>query len=351
MYKHIIITIATLISLQTLAEDHPSAAELLDKYAATQENFCSFISKTENTIEFESKPNNPNFKKSYQKNFKREDFRYDNGKRANLRTHIWGDVHPTIPPVSEDNPSYTSSLADSEIDRWYGKPGIQINDPGTMTISKKTELVKVAKRTSLSRAYKGHEILGYLFGDDDRVDAVLRRANKIAVRDTTENISGSDCFVIDAVTERGKYTIWIDPQHGYNIAKAEVIRKEGDLIYDYGALKDGDQYYTSLSNVQFQQINGVWIPIEADIKYRWDLPQKYDYYENIHHKVTEFIINPDHEALGSFASDDIQNGAKVRVVEKDGSFTSIGYTWQDGKVIDKDGKVIMDFRPKKPTKK
>ena len=42
--------------------------------------------------------------------------------------------------------------------------------------------------------------------------------------------------------------------------------------------------------------------------------------------------------LGSFLPDDVRSGAEVRIV----GINNIRYTWQDGKVVDADGKVIMD---------
>jgi len=341
MHRQIIITIVFLMPLQVIAIEHPTALELLDKYAETRNNFRSFISKTENSIEYETKPhsNEIRFMRAYLKNFKREEFRFD-GKRANLRTHFWGKIIPGRPTVPENNPYYKSRLRTEDVERWYGRADIT-NDPGRVTLKKRPE---IAAEVSLARAYKGHEAIGYLFGDDERVDVVLRRALNISVRDKMDEIGGSQCYVIDALTRRGKYTIWIDPEHGYNIAKAKVIRKGGDIHDNKKTIADGDQYYTLLSNVQFKQIDGVWVPVEADIKYRWNLPtKKYDYWENIHHRVTEFIMNPDHDALGSFAWDDIQNGAKVIVAGVEG----ITYRWQNGKVVDADGRVIMDFRPKK----
>jgi hypothetical protein len=89
-------------------------------------------------------------------------------------------------------------------------------------------------------------------------------------------------------------------------------------------------------------IDGIWIPVEADIKYRWHLPNSfgYAYWEKIHHRVTDFLVNPDHDALDSFASDDIENGAKVRIKGHRNAGQMTEYKWQDGKVVDKDGREV-----------
>ena len=323
---------------------HPTALALLDRYAATRNKFSSFISKTENSIEFDLKSHNPRFRNMHIKNFRREDFRFD-GKRSNMRVYLWGDVLPNLPIVQKNNPQYNSYLRTATCSRWYGR-GNLTNDPGRMTIDRSNQ--ESYLEMAVSRGYKGHEAIGYFYGDDERADVVMRRALNISVRDDMEEIGASRCYVIDAITKRGKYTIWIDPEHGYNIAKAEIMRKSGDIAFDINKiLESGEQYYTQLSNVRFKQIDGVWVPVEADIKYRWKRPKMYDYKEDIHHKVTEFIINPDHDALGSFEWDDIQNGTEVEIVQVHG----ITYRWQDGKVVDKTGRVIMDCKTKKPAKK
>jgi len=323
--------------------EYSKASELLDKYTATRDKFNSFISKTENTIEFENTPtkSNSRFGYTHLKNYNKIDFRFD-GRRSYTRRHYWGDISKNFVGVPENDPFYSSKFNNDDLNlsRGYGRNNIK--DPGFVTIHKDFQW-KNAAEVCLARGYKGHEVLGYMLGDDQRIDVVLRTmTTDISVRDRMEEIGGSQCYVIDTQTKKGKYTVWIDPSHGYNIARAEVLRQGGDLESDNATpIQEGDQKYILLSNVQFKQIDGVWIPVGADIDYRWNLSEKYGYtyWEKIHHKVTDFIINPDHEALGSFEPDDIQNGAKVKIAQ----VPDINYTWQDGKVVDANGKIIVDF--------
>jgi hypothetical protein len=324
----------------------PTAFELLDKYTETRDKFRSFISKAENTIEYATKPITKESRLGYShlKNFNRLEFRYD-GKRANQRTYMWGEIFEGRPAVPKKDPYYTSRLRTKEMRRWYGRANLT-EDPGRVTIEKRP---KVTAEVSLARAYKGHEAIGYLYADDERVDVVLREAGSISVRDKMQQVGKTQCYVIDAQTKKGKYTIWIDPEHGYNIAKAEVTRKAGDILIDK-AIKGADRYYTSVSNIRFKLIDGVWIPVEADIKYRWHLPNSfgYAYWEKIHHRVTEFAVNPDHDALDSFASDDIENGAKVSIKgHRSAAGQKKEYIWQDGQAVDDKGQVVFESKSKK----
>ncbi|OHB59492.1 MAG: hypothetical protein A2167_01330 [Planctomycetes bacterium RBG_13_46_10] len=181
---------------------------------------------------------------------------------------------------------------------------------------------------------------GY-YGDEERIDQVLRGANTISVRDKMEQVDDSQCYVIDAVAKSGRYTVWIDPQYGYNIAKLDILKRENDWMHGRRIVK-GEEYFSSLKNMNFKKINDMWVPMESDYRLSTQLPKGHWAKPQKHIERTEVILNPDHDALGSFITDDILNGTEVLIAEVEG----ISYTWQDGKVIDKKGRVIADFRKK-----
>jgi hypothetical protein len=160
--------------------------------------------------------------------------------------------------------------------------------------------------------------MGYFFGDDERVDSILRRSEKVSVRDRLERVGRSKCYVIDAVTGRGRYTLWIDPEHGCNIAKAESSQETGDLSDGDRRLPRGRGKYSYLKNVKFEKIDGVWVPMEGDMEFGHQEPGS-DYRQKKHHKRREVILNPDHEALRSFYPDDIPSGTEVHVQDFAGS--------------------------------
>ena len=103
---------------------------------------------------------------------------------------------------------------------------------------------------------------------------------------------------------------------------------------------------TYLRNVRFEKIDGMWVPMEADYGFDRRLV-KGDFEKEDHHiKRTEFILNPDHEALGSFETDFIRYGASIHLIGTPG----ILYIWQDGKVVDKDGREV-EYKSKKPSRR
>ncbi len=190
---------------------------------------------------------------------------------------------------------------------------------------------------------------GYCYEDKERVDVMLRQADNLSVRNKLERIGESDCYVIDAKGKHGTYRVWIDPAHGYNIAQAEVRRTTGHLRRGNPMGGKAKLFY-SLKNIRFQKIDNVWIPMEADRKINQTYGGGRFWRSSGHIKRTEVIINPDHEALGSFIPDDIRNGAYVKIMDfpikphniwRDGKYvTSAHFIWRDGKFVDEDGREV-----------
>ena len=92
----------------------------------------------------------------------------------------------------------------------------------------------------------------------------------------------------------------------------------------------------SLDDVRFENINGTWVPIEADYEYFVEWPGGDFLKEQRHIKRIEFLLNPDHKALGSFGTDHIRNGTPTQIVGVRG----VVYTWRDGRVVDSVGREV-----------
>jgi hypothetical protein len=175
---------------------------------------------------------------------------------------------------------------------------------------------------------------------------VLPKVSKLSVRDSPEKTAGSNCYVVDAETKGGKYALWIDPEHGYNIAKAEVQWGENQPPYGvpHWRVKSA---FNSISNVRFRKIHNLWVPVEADIVLNRNWHNGEWTKQSWHHKLTDVILSPDNEMLSSFVPDDIKNGAEVRILGVNGKYFQGRYTWKNGQVVDDKGRVILDCRPKK----
>jgi hypothetical protein len=171
------------------------------------------------------------------------------------------------------------------------------------------------------------------------------------VRDKTKKINGIDCYVVEAENKNTKYTLWIDPEHGYNTAQWQ-------LEYPNSHLR------VSLESVCFEKIDDVWVIVEGVVNRLQNFKNGDFTNDTKHCELTEMVLNPDHDALGSFLPDDILDrttvlfygrshdhirGATGQLIRKgrngkvfDEQGRVVSYTWQNGKVVDVSGKVVMD---------
>jgi len=316
-------------------EGRSGALELLDRYAATQDKLqSSFINKVEYKSVFNSQVGNFDAHDLKMKMFL--DLRTD-GDRVSSRRYRWGE-EIGLKPRSRVKAAYNSYLWDGKYWSRYVRGGTNL---GEIVFHKEGDDAEKKNMISWSQA---HERLGFFFGDEERVDLVLRTSENISVREKKEKAGASDCYVIDAVIRnRGRYTLWIDPEHGYNIARARVIKGENDEIYGEKQKRIKLKVVDSINNVRFEKINDLWVPAEADIELdrKWD-DGGFDN-EKGRYKLIELLLDPDHEALGSFdRGNDVKDGAKFRRVY--GARYSEGpqYKWVRGAryVVDDEGRVV-----------
>ena len=321
MYKLLIIS-ACCIAMLAFAVEKLSVSELLDKYAANQSKLKSFVIKSElkETSITEDGTDSRSMIKS-----KIIEFRYEDDG-GNFRAYYCPkDVHSGV-----DGSLVPADRQNRYLYLWDRKRYIEhykeqtLNDSNVF-VSFNTKEMKDA----ITRGYFGAgSVLGFLYGDVERFDSILKQADSTSVRDELERVGSGDCYVIDAKTKHGTYTIWLDPEHGYGIAKAYVHRGPKDLRWgrplDSYKFAPYDSDTFSIRNVRFESKEDIWVPMEADFRIDSKGPNSAETID-IHHWVTDLLLNPDHDALGSFVPD-IENGTSVRIQEAPG----IRYTWQEG---------------------
>jgi hypothetical protein len=159
------------------------------------------------------------------------------------------------------------------------------------------------------------------------------------LRPKPEKLRGSVCYVIEADTKRGEFKVWLDSEHGYHPAKIEVFVALGDDIGDPGNPRiitraDGITRQYAMSNVRFEKVDGIWVPMEADSRSHVVLgsPDKFSSGRG-HFKRLKIVLNPDHDALGSF-KDPLKN-LELDPELQDGTVFYTGDqtkgTWSSGK--------------------
>lgn len=343
MWKHIVIAmVASLIVSQATIAESLSSSGLLDKYQATQEGLKAFIAESEEVTML----NDP----AYPKRFTREvaEFRTD-GNRVHYLTYLWYDIDVEAKPLVTEETRYKSFLWDDDSFYEYRKG---------LTLSDNRAFVKRhdgMKNEMVSIAYGGAPLMGVLSGDFEPVGSILSQANTILVRSEMERIGQSECYVIDAETGSGKYSVWLDPQHGYNIVKANVIKKADDLAWGRSlGWESGKTWFSpdsnkkhatsvrkeftfSMENVRFDEINDIWVPIEADFQETHTYKDGRIATVKRTHKRTKVDLNPDFDGMGAFVPN-IPNETKVYLEGVSG----IEYKWFDGKLFADVETLVMD---------
>ena len=296
MYRYTITIMICMTAVQQAVAKNPTALELLDKYAETQDEFQSFRVKVTNlrrgfsTGLMAGKP----WKGRYSTEC---DARFDKN-RASVRARSWGRINLQS-FFTKDKPYYVSELWDGETNFRYTEAR---EEPVHLSIRKAEDANM--REGIIKGKYNGKFFMGYFYPFAGRVDSVLRKAGDLSVRPTMEQVGGSPCYVIDAVDEKDRYAVWIDPQHAYHIAKVVIERARSNV--------QGLQHFVvEYDNVRFQKIGKEWVPVEANLEDRFDYQNGHYCTDSYHIKVTEMVFNPDHDALGSFIPDDIKDGTRI----------------------------------------
>jgi len=344
--------------------EKPTAFELLEKYAETQDKiYKSFVIKWEEARE-QYNSHTYGIERGKRRGGAFCEMRFD-GRRFYAIRSDFGNCRPNVRIfIPKDDPMYSVILWDGGF--YYSfvknsnKEQRELAEERFKTIKEREKFLKdksgLLTITNRPERAKGgpSDFLGAIIGHCDdfhnqRLVSILRRASKISVRDEMERIGTSKCYVIDAEAKLDRYTIWIDPEHSYNIAqfedKWERILKKSQTEVGRRIQRD-----VSIKNVRFKRSADIWIPVEAEVN---------DVTRNIgkgmlritkrRYKRTDVLLNPDHEGLGSFATD-FPTGCRVQVKGLEGINESKTYTWQDGQVVDEKGQVVFDSKSKKASR-
>ena len=127
----------------------------------------------------------------------------------------------------QGEPSYRIWMWDGKRHYFYGF--VESRPPGTVKIR---EGVPFSENDMWALGTEAR-LRGHYETGSGSLESLLLGARTVEPRGELEKIGGSPCHVLDADTEYGRYVLWIDPAHGYNIARVEETKRKGDL---YGPL-------------------------------------------------------------------------------------------------------------------
>jgi len=341
------IAMAALIGTAILpvrAQVPPTAADLLDKFAGALDSSSSksFITKGESTMEhayrFAGNWGGPvqNVQDSGVSH-RRMEYRSD-GERMHMREYSWGHVSRDFPSASQDRPLfYCLNWTEGELYRHSVQTGPE--ESGGFVMMAKFDSYRTP---GVDANLRGHIVPSY-----ERTDTILRRAQSLSVRPQTEKVGDSDCYVLEAKTESGSVVLWLNPTRGYHLARAEVKAQGGDL--EYGRPLDAKQVHTMRwENFGYEEVNGKWMPMQVETFSDLDYGHGNFTRSNIRYERTEILLDPDHDALGSFLNPlehpendpELKNGTRVQKVG-----TPVRLIWRDRELIpdvDKEAIAALD---------
>jgi len=351
----ITITTAFALSLAIRAEaappppvstNQPGAHALLDRYAESQKVFRSFVI----TFEMSSRTTGIwNGAHHTTDHGEAVEIRYD-GRRGKLIKKQWGHVDAALPNLAKEKAQPQFWMWDGKTYSTYVPNYLPARPP---KLQQTLGMSEVQSRRQLQFVFEQNVIPCRNLHipcdqrhETDSIDKAGRRAKQISLRPDRESIGGSLCHVIEVTLDpvrhgqlvdksfggdsrldgervaAAQHTLWLDPEHGYHIAKAVSV-------YTKPLGKGTFLRRDTRENIRFAQMDGVWLPVEMDMSAEEQgtaNPNKV----TAHYKVSSFARNPDHEARGSFRPSEVPNGALVVVFENGKELRREG--WQDGQV-------------------
>jgi hypothetical protein len=170
---------------------------------------------------------------------------------------------------------------------------------------------------------------GLLPGGIEHLATIMLKSSNLSLKPEKENIDGRPCYVMEATGKYGYYKLWVDPDCGYNIRRAIMRKKLGDIMEDGDVLsKEGTEAIEIIvDQIKLENFNGVWFPVEGTAVNNQVYKGKEYHYQYVASR-SNIKWNPDFEEIGAFKMD-LPDGAFIRNDEMPG----ILYEWQDGRII------------------
>jgi len=168
----------------------------------------------------------------------------------------------------------------------------------------------ILKRVELHCSY----LDGFLLNSKEHYASIMLKSENLKLLKEKKNVDGHSCYVLKASSENGDYTVWIDPQYGYNFRQLTV--------------KEGKASSYEVKNVKFKNINSTWFPCEG--KLTEHLTYENGTADNLCYESqrTNVIFDPDFDKIKAFKID-LPEGAKLYNFE----CPDFRWVWQGGEIV------------------
>ena len=185
----------------------------------------------------------------------------------------------------------------------------------------------------------------YAYTDYLPVWQILEESKGLTLRDKMEDVGGASCYVLEAQTPYGKYTVWLDPKCGYLWRRATVHKEGSDLqwgkpISDNQSTEDDPEmpypmtgvasYDLEIRDVDIQERDGHFVIAGATEAYAEKHVTGEVVLETRTSKLLDIDFSPDFEALGTFDMK-IPDGTPVRHLDVRDHKTK--FVWRNGEPV------------------
>jgi len=329
--------VCSLIAVASLCHaDEMSPEALVRNYTGTlakQQKFAlKFTNKTVTTAQIFVHPHVPWEEKPTKSTHYVSGEVITDGRRVAVSRNEWGQISRRTARAA-GNPLYSKYTFDGRQAWYYDRDPQNTDEPhGDLSIdpNPRHEPMRAAVQTDV-----GLSLLGYITIHRIKIDDALRDPSaKLVVRKELENIGGVDCYVLDVSSLYGRGTVWLDPEHGYNMAQAHFSLRTGDVFKPTNKpITDPWESQFYWKDMTFTLVDDVWFPTQGNFEYSIDCERFWE--KTAHHlKFTDLKLNPDMDAMDAFSTAHIPDGAICSYIYQHvPGVRSTPYIWQDGRVI------------------
>lgn len=181
------------------------------------------------------------------------------GDRCGLQMYRWGHLFggDIVPPNRAELGLYAY-----DGDTYASCDGMIQFSPNAKQSEIRDSAFRNGRTYLLFGRYPGGPMLGFPFDHEgSRMEDFLRDAQQIVMRPDKDN----GCYVIDADTDYGVFSVWFNPTRDYNIARSVIALGPGD-IYETSPLMEDTSAYYEYAVEQFVQVDGLWVPAQASMR-------------------------------------------------------------------------------------
>ncbi len=310
--KYLDVCMVALAMLHNAAASTPSADRLLDRFAVNadlyQESFVTHVETDRVILSPAAGQDEPQKRREHTQVV----FWWD-GQRMREQRYTWGDF--AMGTIDRAHARYESHLFEVDKSVSYFRSGDASEEGFVTYYAGSTPKGSVFDRvTSGAGSWSWGYFVDGAGSRADRIDRFLRACQNVRVRPKVESIDGVSCYVLEAETSNGRYTLWMDPNRGYNCAKLHFEGQGVDMIG---------------LNTAIKRFGAAWVPVKAAWEVRIARPPDFSMSYRHEIRIEKLEIDPNYIGHNPFAMDDVPEGTKTTFLGVGGRPMPGEFLWQD----------------------